>query len=116
MMMLGFLLAIAAAADSSRLSFQLMSTPAYESFGRKADAMCPERKLRYLHPGDLGGIEEDFLLPLSKREQHRVAVADLGFRGCPIAGMSCPAQHTLSAIIRAGMLDDFVKSACSSAK
>ncbi|MDB5678760.1 hypothetical protein [Sphingomonas bacterium] len=115
MIVLGSLMALSLVADSSRLDFQLMTSPAYDSFARAADARCPDRKLRYLHPADLGGIEEAFLPALPRRERSRIAAADTGFKGCPPAGMSCPAQHTLSAIVRAGMLNNFVRFACSAA-
>ena len=104
-----------AAADDRRLPFQLMSSPAYEAFARKADRLCPAQHLRNLHPGDLGGMEEHFLLGLDARARRRIAAHDAGFKDCPLAGMSCPAQHTLAAIVATGMLDGFTRSACATA-
>jgi hypothetical protein len=112
--MITFALMVAAlAADNSRLDFQMMTSPAYQAFARKGDALCPARRLRYLHPADLDGFEEGFLSTLSLREQRRVKRASPGFKGCPPMGASCPAQHLLGAIDRLGLLDDFTRSACS---
>ena len=100
-------------ADDRRLSFQLMISPAYQAFARKADVMCPSQKLRYLHPADLGDMEERFQMALPSRDRRRLAAVDKGFKHCPPAGMSCPAQHTLGTIAKLGMLDRFTRSACS---
>jgi hypothetical protein len=113
LMIMRSLLVLALFAVGSRSDYQLMTSPAFESFAHAAEEMCPARKLRYLHPADLDGIEEAFLPSLSRRDRRRVA-ADLGFKGCPSAGASCPAQHTLSSIVRTGMLDNFVRFSCSS--
>ena len=114
MILLVALMASAPVADETRLSYQLMISPAYQAFARKADAMCPSRKLRYLHPADLGLFEETFSMALAPRDRRRLAATDKGFEGCPPAGMSCPTQHTLVAIVKLGMLDKFTRSACSS--
>jgi hypothetical protein len=113
MIMLAFLMVSAPVADDRRLSFQLMISPAYQAFARKADRICPSQKMRYLHPGDLGGMEERFLMALPSRDRRRLAALDKGFKDCPPAGMSCPAQHTLGAIAKSGMLDNFTRYACS---
>ncbi len=110
-MLLAFL--FAATPSESRLSFQLMTSPAYQAFAQKADAICSSRKLRYLHPADLSGVEESFFAKLSLAERRRIKIADPDFRTCPPAGLSCPAQRTLRAIIDAGMLDKFTRVACS---
>ncbi|THD38229.1 MAG: hypothetical protein E7773_00250 [Sphingomonas sp.] len=101
--------------SESRSDFQMMTSPAYQAFARKGDAMCPARRLRYLHPADLDGMEESFLSTLPSREQRRVARATPDTSNCPPAGASCPAQHTLAAIVRLGLLDGFTQSACSGA-
>lgn len=101
--------------DDHRLSSQAMTSPAYEAFARQADAMCPSRKLRYLHPADFGYLEEVFLMSLSADAQSRVAAVNKGWDGCPPAGASCPAQHALGAIIEVGMIEQFTLSACSTA-
>jgi hypothetical protein len=100
-------------APDARLDFQMMITPAYQAFARKGDAMCPARKLRYLHPGDLDFFEEQFLFALPARTQKRVTGLTKGIDKCPEMGASCPAQHTLAAIRKAGLLDAFTTSACS---
>lgn len=100
-------------ANESRSDFQMMTSPAYQAFARKGDAMCPARRLRYLHPADLDGLEESFLSTLPSREQRRVAHATPDTGTSPPAGASCPAQHTLAAIVRLGLLDRFTQSACS---
>ena len=102
-------------AGPSRLDFQLMTSPAYQSFAAKAEASCPSRKLRYLHPADLDDIEENFASSLTVRARRQVAAFNSETRGCPPAGASCPAQHELAAIERAGLLDAFVTFACASA-
>jgi hypothetical protein len=113
MIMLAFLMASVPVAGDGRLSYQLMISPAYNAFARDADLTCPYRKLRYLHPADLGEMEEVFLMALPSRDRRRLAAIDKGFKGCPPAGMSCPAQHTLGAIVQLGMLGAFTRSACS---
>jgi hypothetical protein len=102
------------AAQPSRLDFQLMTSAAYQSFADKADAVCPARGLRYLHPADLDGIEENFMPSITRRERHRVASLNRGDKGCTGGGASCPAQNTLAAISKAGLLDEFVQFACTS--
>lgn len=106
-------LLLVAAPNDGRLDFQLMTSGAYETFAKRADAICPSRKLRYLHPADLSGIEESFTANLSPSERRRIKIADPEFKSCPPAGLSCPSQHTLRAIIDAGMLDKFTRAACS---
>ncbi|WP_157134725.1 hypothetical protein [Sphingomonas sp. PAMC 26605] len=103
------------AAQPSRLDFQLMTSPAYQNFADKADALCPTRNLRHLHPADLDGIEEGFMPSMTRRERHRIATLNRGDKGCTGAGASCPAQNTLAAISQAGLLDAFVSFACASA-
>ncbi|GHH26603.1 hypothetical protein GCM10008023_41420 [Sphingomonas glacialis] len=103
------------AAQPSRLDFKLMTSLAYRSFADKADALCPARGLRRLHPADLGGIEEDFMPSMTRREHRRNATLNRGDKGCTDAGVSCPAQNTLAAISHAGLLDAFVGFACASA-
>ncbi|CAN5351482.1 hypothetical protein BH10PSE14_BH10PSE14_15490 [soil metagenome] len=115
MIMLAFLMASVPVASDRRLSFQLMVSPAYQAFARKADLQCLSQKLRYLHPGELGQMEEGFGLTLSTRDRRRLAAVDEGFKDCPPAGMSCPAQHRLGAIAKLGMLDTFTRYACSTA-
>ena len=108
------LVALAAAAGVDRADFQIMTSPAYGAFARMAEASCPARRLRYLHPADLDGIEEDFLPSLTARDQRHIAAFDQRSKGRAPAGASCPAQHTLAAIERAGRLDGFVRFACAS--
>jgi hypothetical protein len=115
MLILAAALAGSAIATPSRLSFPSMTSPIYRTFADKADKVCPARKLRYLHPADLDGVEEDFLSSLTSRQQHRIASRTESDTGCPQAGASCPAQHTLAAIARARQLDAFVRFACASA-
>jgi len=102
-------------AEPSRVDFQLMTSPAYQAFAVKAEASCPSRKLRYLHPADLDGIEEGFASTLTVRARRQVAAFNKGTKGCAPAGASCPAQHELAAIQKAGLLDAFVTFACASA-
>ncbi|RSU46317.1 hypothetical protein BRX43_15750 [Sphingomonas sp. S-NIH.Pt15_0812] len=112
MLILAALLATPAAGPPSRLDFQLMITPACSAFADKADRACPLRQLRYLHPSDLDSLEEDFLPTLNARQRRRIARFDRGTQGCPLAGLSCPAQHSLAAVSKAGLLDAFVAFAC----
>ena len=114
MAIIGSLLLLAMAPQPSRLDFQLMTSPAYQTLAQRADVSCPARKLRYLHPADLDGIEEDFLPTLSRHEQHRIASMTRRSKACPPAGASCPGQHTLAAIARTGKLESFVNFACAS--
>lgn len=100
-------------AHDSRSDFQLMISPAFQAFAQKGDALCPSRKLRYLHPADLDLDEETFLTALPRPQQRRIGRDSAQFRGCPPAGLSCPAQRTLKAIIKNGELDSFVRSACA---
>jgi hypothetical protein len=109
-MLLALLLA---APGDSRLNFQLMTSAAYQAFAQKADAICPSRKMRYLRPAELSGLEETFFAKLSPAERRLIKIADPNFKTCPAAGLSCPAQRTLSAIVDAGMLDKFTRVACS---
>jgi hypothetical protein len=106
-------LLLAAGPNDSRLNFQMMTSAAYQAFAQKADAICPARKLRYLHPADLSGLEESFFAKLSPEERRLIKIADPDFKTCPPAGLSCPAQRTLSAIADARMLDKFTRAACS---
>jgi hypothetical protein len=105
---------LAAEPNASPLNFQLMTSAPYESFAQTADAICPSRKLRYLRPADLSWLEESFFAELSPRNRRRIKMSDPDFKGCRSAGLSCPAQHVLSAIVDAGMLDEFTRAACSS--
>ena len=114
-MLLATILILTSTTGPDRLDFQLMTSPAYSAFAAKGEAICPARRLRYLHPADLDGIEEDFWPSLSKREQRQVTARQHGDGKCPPAGASCPAQHLLTAIMRAGRLDDFTHFACASA-
>jgi len=106
------LLAIAAAAG--RNDYQLMTGPAYQAFAHATDRACPARKLRYLYPADLAGLEEDYVrsLPPAKR---RAIGAQNSWAGCPPAGASCPSQHTLATIRRLGQLERFARFACAHA-
>lgn len=106
-------LMLAATPSDSRLNFQLMTSAAYEAFAQRADAVCPSRRLRYLHPADLSGIEETFFAKLPPAERRLIKIADPDFKTCSPAGLSCPAQRSLSAIVDAGMLDKFTRVACS---
>lgn len=113
MLILAAALAFLPAEKPDRLDFQLMTSPAYNAFAQRANTLCPARKLRYLHPADLEDIEESFLPSLMRRERHRVANLNAGWKSCPPAGASCPAQHTLTAISKAGLLNAFVSFACT---
>ena len=112
MLILAALLATSVAGSPSRLDFQMMITPAYGAFADRADRACPVRQLRYLHPSDLDALEEDFLPILSVHQRRRIARFDKGTQGCPLAGLSCPAQHSLAALSKAGFLEAFVAFAC----
>lgn len=113
MLILAAVLAVSPATEPSRLDFQLMTSPAYGEFAGKADAACPARRLRYLHPADLDLIEKDFIPSSPRRARHRVGILDRGGRGCTGGGASCTAQQTLAAISQAGALDAFVSFACA---
>ncbi|WP_138995592.1 hypothetical protein [Sphingomonas sp. PAMC 26621] len=102
------------ATQPSRLDFQGMTSRTYQTFADKADVVCPARGLRHLHPADLDGIEEGFMPSITRRERHRVAISNRGDKGCTGGGASCPAQNTLAAISKAGLLDAFVNFACAS--
>ncbi|MFZ5796404.1 MAG: hypothetical protein ACRCS5_01035 [Sphingomonas sp.] len=112
MLILAAALAIAPATRPDRLDFQMMASPVYDVFAAKGEALCPARKLRYLHPADLAFLEEGFLPSLTPRARHRVTLRDVGDKGCTGGGLSCPAQHMLAAISEAGLLDAFVSFAC----
>lgn len=97
-----------------RDDFQIMTSPAFEAFARRTDAICPARRLRNATPADLDYAQERFEDTLAHRQRRRLAAADPGVRGCANrdGGLSCPAQHKLAAMIRLGMLDSFARSAC----
>ena len=115
MLILAAALTLVLADTPDRLNFQMMTSPAYETFARKAERSCPARKLRYLHPADLDYIEEGFLPSLTRRDRRRVTALNAVSKGCSPAGASCPAQHTLTAIAKAGLLNSFVRFACIAA-
>ncbi|WP_277969863.1 hypothetical protein [Sphingomonas echinoides] len=98
-----------------RLDAQIMTSPAYGAFASKANLACPARKLGYLHPADLDGIEEDFMPSLKRRDRHRIFALNKRERHCTGGGASCPAQSLLTAISKAGLLDKLVTYACASA-
>ncbi|WP_242140765.1 hypothetical protein [Sphingomonas sp. TREG-RG-20F-R18-01] len=114
MLILGAILSVLFGTPPSRLDFQAMTSPAYVAFADKADAICPARRLRYLHPADLDGIEEDFMMSIRRHERYRVRALNKDGKGCTGGGVSCPSQNMLSAISESGLFDSLVSFACAS--
>lgn len=114
MLLLAALLLSEPARGESRLDFQLMTSAAFERFATRADRTCRSRRLRYLTPADLELEQESFEHALSPVARRRLAAHDKGFKGCgnTDGGLSCPAQHTLDAMIALKLLDRFTRFAC----
>ena len=104
--------ALAAGAAGDRL--QVFASPTFERFAAATDAACPVRGLRYVTPGDLDLIEEDFIAAQRRRVRHRISAVDAGPARCAGRdGLSCPTMATLDAFAATGTLDRFAVFACA---
>jgi hypothetical protein len=109
------MLLVLALASAAPPSLQVMNTPAFERFAQVSDRTCPGRDLRFLTPADLSYKQERFEQRLSRATRKRLAQADRHWKGCSnqAGGLSCPAQNTLAALTKLGLLRRFTRFACA---
>ncbi|MGZ2413087.1 hypothetical protein ACUXST_002529 [Sphingomonas sp. F9_3S_D5_B_2] len=108
------LLLLSAADNPPRAHFQEMTGTTFQRFALIADKVCLSRNLRDLDPSGLVELEEEFEIRLSPQSRKRLTSLDKRWEGCPIAGASCPGQHTLQALEKLNLLGPFTMFACSS--